>query len=196
MTFLGILSTKLRNVEYAYQNFMTTFNSIFHTCFPLVKSEKKVAKPIRKPWYSSGLHKSLITKNKLYKRILTNPTPLNLAKYKIFRNRYNHLIRISKKIYLSNKFEEHPNNMKSTWKVINQLMNKQKASSIYPSEFHEGGETFNDPYVISCEFNKFFAYVASSLSKSIKPSKGNPLDYINGFPLRYALSYLMVILKT
>ena len=62
-------------------------------------------------------------------------------------------------------------------------MNKQKASSIYPSEFHEGGETFNDPYVISCEFNTFFAYVASSLSKSIKPSKGNPLDYINGnFP--------------
>ena len=55
---------KTTDVEYAYQNFMTTFNSIFHACFPLVKSKKKVTKPIRKPWYSSGLHKSLITKNK------------------------------------------------------------------------------------------------------------------------------------
>lgn len=174
---------KLTDVEYAYQNFMTTFNSVFHICFPLIKSKKKVADAIRKPWYTSGLHKSSITKNTLYKRFLTNPTPLNSAKYKKYRNKHNHLLRISKKIYFSNKFKEHSNNIKSTWKVINQLMNKRKASTLYSSEFNEGGVTFNDPYLISCEFNNFFAHVGASLSKNIKPSNGNPLDYIKcNFP--------------
>lgn len=73
---------KHMDVESACQNFMTTFISAFHTCFPLVKTKKKVAEATRKPWYTPGLHKSAITKNKLYKSLLTNPTSLNLASIK------------------------------------------------------------------------------------------------------------------
>lgn len=62
-------------------------------------------------------------------------------------------------------------------------MNKQKSSVSHLSEFIEGGVTFTNPYVISCELNNFFAQVGSSLSKNIKPSNTNPLDYIKGkFP--------------
>ena len=43
-----------------------------------------------------------------------------------------------------------------------------------------GTDSFTDPYVISCEFNIFFAQVGSSLSKNITPSNRNPLDYIKG----------------
>ena len=174
---------KHTDAESAYQTFVTTFNSAFHLCFPLVQLKKNLAVLNKKPWYTSGLHKSSTTKNKLYKRFLTNPTPLNSKKYKTYRNKYNHLIRIAKKIYFSNKLKEYSTDIRSTWKVINQLMNKQKSSVSHPSEFNEGGVTFTDPYVISCEFNNFFAQVGSSLSKNIKPSNRNPLDYIKGnFP--------------
>ncbi len=66
--------------ESAYQLFLTTFNSVFHSSFPLVKPHEKVAKKFWKPWFTAGLYKSSKKVNKSYKKFLTNPTPLNFKK--------------------------------------------------------------------------------------------------------------------
>ena len=96
------------------------------------------------------------------------------------------MLRISKKNYFSDKFKEHSSNTRLTWKVINQLLNKQITTSRLPSEFSEGDKTYDDPYDISCGLNNFFAQVGPSLAKNIKSSSDNPLDYIQGnFPPLY-----------
>ena len=88
---------KSSDTEAANQLFMSTLSSVFQTSFPLVKPRNKSASIDNQPWFTKGLYKSSISKIKLYKKFLTNPTPLNSAKYKKYRNKYNHLIRISKK---------------------------------------------------------------------------------------------------
>ncbi|KAL7399539.1 hypothetical protein ABVT39_026153 [Epinephelus coioides] len=60
-----------------YSNLIHTGSTNQNALFSTVKSKKNIAGTNRKPWYTSGLHKSSVTKNKLYKRFLTNPTPLN-----------------------------------------------------------------------------------------------------------------------
>ena len=96
-------------------------------------------------------------------------------------------------MYFSNKFRE-SSDIRSTWKVVNELLNKKKCTAPIPSQFKDGEKIYNDPIVIANEFNRvfFFSNVGSSLSKNMgdpsnhsTPSKknSNHLDYIKGnFP--------------
>ena len=70
---------------------------------------------------------------------------MNIVNYKKYRNKYNHLIRIAKKKYFTNKFNEASNNIKTTWGVINQLLNRKKASAIFPSQFVDENRIYTDP---------------------------------------------------
>ena len=115
------------DAEQAYQSFLKSFNSVFNMCFPLVSKQANKANAFRKPWFTTGLHKSLKAKNKLYKKYIGNPSPTNVTNYKKkYCNKYNNLIRIAKKRYYSEKFNDASNNLKTTWGVINQLLNRKK----------------------------------------------------------------------
>ena len=132
-----------------------------------------------KPWFTSGLKKSSIVKNKLYKKFILSPTPLNLKEYKIYKNKYVHILRKAKKTYFSKKFEESKNNIKSTWITINQLLNKKKKPPLGPSlMLLNGNKLSNDPYEISCGFNNFFADVGASISQKIENISGSHLEYL------------------
>ena len=143
---------------------MDSFNSVFHECFPLVKYDKKRDSDHGKPWFTTGL-----------KKILSNSNSTNYKKYK---NKFTHLLRISKKNYFAQKFKESASNIRSTWKIINQLLNKTKATSVLPSQFLSDGRIINNLYDISCSFNHFFVNVGVSLSNRIKKTAVCPLDYL------------------
>jgi hypothetical protein len=82
----------------AYCSFFSKFNDIYNDCFPLkkVKNNKSIFK---KPWLSKGLLKSVRQKNRLYKRYLNSPSVNNNLKYKRFKIKLNHSIRIAKRLY-------------------------------------------------------------------------------------------------
>ena len=69
--------------------------------------------------------KSCKEKEKLNKNFLNNPTTVNEKQYKVYRNKLNHLIRISKKHYFDDKFNQGQNNSKLTWNAINKLLRKK-----------------------------------------------------------------------
>lgn len=168
------------DVEQAYQSLMASFNSVFNQCFPLVSKKTKKDRTFRKPWFTPGLHKSLLTKNKLYKKCISNPSLSNTTNYKKYRNKYNHLIRIVKKKYFSNKFDEASNNIKSTWGVINQLLNRNKSSATLPSQFADENREYSDPSEIACAFNNYFVNIGSVLSKRIDHIDGSPIEFLKG----------------
>ena len=80
----------------AYNAFSKSFIEIYNNCFPLEKPSRRVSTSLRKPWISTALLKSINTKNKLYRRFLKKPTPKHNNKYKTYKNRLNHLLRIAK----------------------------------------------------------------------------------------------------
>ena len=81
----------------SYEAFVKEFFGQYDKCFPIKKIKSKNAKRSENVWISIGLRKSSKTKEKLYKKFLTNKTVESETKYKVCRNKLNHLIRIAKK---------------------------------------------------------------------------------------------------
>lgn len=99
------------------------------------------------------------------------------------KNKYNHLLRTAKKKFFSDQFKNSASNIKGTWKIINQLLQKKKASSKCPPSFSNGKTSITNPFHIACKFNELFVNVGVSISKKIGNTNDSPTDYIRGcFP--------------
>ena len=65
-----------------------------------LKKRRKKNYKVYKPWISKGLMKSIKRKNKLYKQFLQSRNPVIESKYKTYKNKLTHSIRIAKRIIL------------------------------------------------------------------------------------------------
>lgn len=110
---------------------------------------------ISKPWFTVDLLKLLRKKNKLYRKYISNPTPLIHGVYKSYRNKYIHSIRSAKKKYFSEKFKRCSKDIKTTWKVINQLLQREKTAPELPSVLLDGENSLKNPFDIAQKFNDF-----------------------------------------
>ena len=70
----------------AYDNFIGTIEDSYGKCFPLHQLSCKRSKD--KPWITSDLKKSNVTKNKLYKQWLLTRQPQDEVRYKNFRRTF------------------------------------------------------------------------------------------------------------
>ena len=53
-----------------------------------------------------------------------------MHKYKQYRNKLNHLLRIGEKEYLKEQLWKHKSNMRKTWEIIKNVINKSRNSTI------------------------------------------------------------------
>ena len=72
---------------------------------------------------------------------------------KQYRNKLHHLIRISKKRRYIEKFEQTQGNVKKTWSLIIEVMNKNKSNKNFPNTFTYNENEITDPYEIANKFN-------------------------------------------
>jgi hypothetical protein len=98
----------------------------------------------------------------IYKGTFTLPAPLTLPpsgvpEYKICRNKLNHLIRVTKKRHFQKRLNDAKADLKSTWKILNELICKKGERKQLPSRFSlEDGSEINNPNTIANRFNEFF----------------------------------------
>ena len=91
--------------------------------------------------------------------------------YKDFRNKTTALLRITEKQYYQEQIIENKNNLRKTWVIIKQVINKNKNSKIC-DKFTSGKNTITDPKTIANVFNNYFANVGATLaSKSFQNSR-------------------------
>ena len=119
------------------------------------------------PWITKGLLKSIKTKNKLYKECKKRPTERRITKFKEFRNKLHNLIRISKRTFYNNKFQTSKNDMKKTWKTINNILGRKKSALIQAQFKNSHGENISDPQLIANDFNDFFVNIGPKLASKI-----------------------------
>ena len=93
----------------------------------------------------------------------------------------NQNIRDAKNLYYFNTFTERKNDMKQTWGIINETLNKGKQGSNFPSAFTLGSRTITDSREIANEFNTFFANVGAISSTNVDTFSDNNRhnDYLN-----------------
>ena len=166
------------DTDNAYNNFASTYSKLYNDSFPY-KSTRQNRKKRNKPWITRAIAKSIKNKNKLLRQVRTNYTDTNHDKYKQFRNKLNHIIRISKKKYYHNILEKNKQNFKKTWSILNNIMGRNtKRKNTLPTTFFDDKKSYSSPSDIANQFNSFFTGIGPSLANKIPSSTIPPTHYL------------------
>ena len=80
--------------------------------------------------------------------------------FKEYRASLRKIIRKAKHDYYTNIFNRHKNDIKKTWLLINETLNRNlKKQSTH--EFLIIGKMISDPIIIANKFNQYFAHIGS-----------------------------------
>ena len=85
-----IEDSDLTDIDSSYSIFSTNYFNLFNRYFPYIKQSRKSFKD--KPFITKGNKVSIKYKNKLFRKYRDNPTDVNEAAWKRFRNKTNSLI--------------------------------------------------------------------------------------------------------
>ena len=100
----------------------------------------------------------------LYRKFLKNPTEYRKKLYVSYKNKYTNAIRTTKKRFYSQKFLNLKGNSSGTWKLINNILNKNK--SVLPEEIDFKGDdgTIYSQEEVAEKFNEYFVNIGKNLS--------------------------------
>ena len=109
------------------------------------------------------------------------PTLQNELYYKTFKNKLNHTIKIAKSLHYTRKLQNIKSDMKSTWKILNEVMNKKSISKPTKRLFKISDNTeISDPFLIANKFCNYFTNVGRNLAKKIKSSLLSHCEFLSG----------------
>ena len=114
------------NPKESFNQFSTLFTASYDKHFPIkrMKVNKKINK-YKSPWMTKCVLKSIKRKNKLYSKYLSDPNKINENLYKKYKNRLNHVIRLSKKKYYEQELITYKHDSKMMWKTINEILSRK-----------------------------------------------------------------------
>ena len=113
------------------------------------------------PWMTNGILHSIRYRDKLYKKLKSlkpdsdayRAADINLKTYRGILRRS---IRLAKIKYYGALFEKSRGDIKRTWSIINDILNRNKKSSQFAKYFVINGHKTSDPKIIANNFNSFF----------------------------------------
>ena len=119
------------------------------------------------PWITQGPLNSIRHRDKLYMKLTkTNPNSqtylylqLNLWTYKCLLKK---AIRNAKIEYYARQFNQSKSNIRHTWPVVIEILNKCKNKRDFPEYFTANGTNISNPIDISNHFNELFANVGTN----------------------------------
>ena len=101
---------------------------------------------------------------------MNNPTPQRETRYKCYKNKLNHVLRNAKRLYYEKKIEESKSNVKSTWRLLNEVLNRRKGKQKLPSIFKLGDQELPDPNEIAEHFCEYFTNIGPNLANKLQKS--------------------------
>jgi hypothetical protein len=167
---------KIENGQEATSYFCNQINSLYDQCFPVKTLKKRYC--FRKPWLTDGLRNSIKCKNKLYRIYMKTKSLVDHKRYKMYRNKLHHLLRSSERRYYQELLGYNKDNLRKTWMVIKEIINKKK-SSVKTDYFLHNNKKITNNKDIANLFNDFFVNIGKSLSQKIPVSQRNALSYFD-----------------
>ena len=153
------------NVNVRYDCFFKLYTDVYNRYFS-GRIKKKKINTKRKPWISKDIIKLSKRKHVLYRKYLKSRSVACENTYKRCRNDLSNLIREKKREYYHMRFANVQGNMKETWNVINETLNRNTLKTI-ARELEINGNTITDEQEIVNEFNNHFTSIGMKLSESI-----------------------------
>uniref|UniRef100_A0A672HNX1 Reverse transcriptase domain-containing protein n=1 Tax=Salarias fasciatus TaxID=181472 RepID=A0A672HNX1_SALFA len=159
------------DVNEAYNAFINTVIDLYNKNCALITNRKKSND---KPWMTKGIKNACKKKNYLYRNFLKEQTKEAENKYKKYKNKLVWIIRNRRKDYYSEQLNENRNNIKSTWGILNKVLNTKEEKNFYPKYFVKENIEIHDEKEITNEFCKYFTNVGPNLTVNI--SKNSNID--------------------
>ena len=175
MNWNQIILNNENNIDKLFSSFYKTLNNVVNKHAPVKTVSRRKMKQISKPWISSGIRTAIKIKHKLY-------AEGDRVRYKIYRNKIQKLIRLSKTKYYHDFFNIHLSNIKKTWEGINGILNRKTKKShnhiLSLKDPENSNTTTNDPSQIPQKLNKHFASIGSKLACKIPDAEKHFSDYL------------------
>ena len=108
------------DTEDKYDIFIKKVTTAYNQCFPVKEVLHKVSDV--NPWFTNDLKKMCKKKNMLYRKYIKNPTDYRKLVYTQCRNKVSSAIRHHKQQYYQNRFSKVRNDIKGTWRAINDVL--------------------------------------------------------------------------
>ena len=157
------------NIDQAYNVFFDILNNCLNTCIPLRKCRKQDYKRIPKqPWVSKTILRSINRKNSLYLNYIKNRTDNSRTKYISYKNILTNTLRLAKKKYYADQLSKFKSDIKSTWKLLNSVLNRRKVDNPI-SKLRDKDVIIEDKSIIAKVFNSYFSQIGSKLAKTVIP---------------------------
>ena len=160
-------NTDFKNITMMFDSFHNKLKNVINKHIPLKQLSQKDIKQISKPWITRGIQKSIKVKNKYYKKFISNRPPYYQSKFKTYRNKLNHLIKLSEISYYNKYFDSNKSNIKNIWKGIKQLISLKHLSSKLPTKIINNDIELVDAKDIANAFNNFFVNVGPNIASTI-----------------------------
>ena len=109
---------------------------------------------------------SINHKNKLYYIDKIKNTDQSHRKYTSYKNTLTKTLRAEKIKYFQNKIFLFKNDIKNTWKIVNQAINK-RAENYHITKIKCNNKVIEDPGNIATIFNIYFSQIGKNLAKNI-----------------------------
>ena len=170
------LYCNIRDPQAAFTYFHTNFVRLYNKFFPLKKI--KIGYKTRKSWLTLGVKNSINTKNKLYIKSVKVPSAHNKLAYKKYKNKLNYITRKLERDHIESLLSKHKLNLKKTWQIMKNIINKDKVANSPPEYFDINGEQVTNKTRIANGFNKFYVNIGPNLCKNLPPSNVNPTTYL------------------
>jgi len=98
-------------------------------------------------------------------------------KYTNYKNILTSLLRTAKKQYYADQLTLCRNDMKHTWKVINNALNKTKKSTLIPF-LKIDDNNIDDPNIMAESFNSYFSQIGENLARNIPDTNKQCFEFL------------------
>ena len=162
-----------------FDNFYNKLSEVIDQHVPVKQLSKQNLKARSKPWITSGIRTSIQIKNGLFKKFLKTKSIYYHAKFKIYRNKLNHLIKLAKRNYYNNFFAVHVKDGKRIWHGIKQIIQIKTQVNQKVNKIVIDNREIVDPKPIANALNDFFANIGTNLACSIPSSSQSAREFMS-----------------
>jgi len=156
--------------EDRYDKFCQIYTNHYDTAYPLnnQRIRRKHERVDPKPWITPWLEEAFHRKNLLYVDFAKEPNIQHKVKYEKM-NKFCEKHKNKAKIkYYKKYFDEHRDNSRKQWQMINSLLNRSKRKNDINKLVDKDGNVASNPTDISEKFNEYFSNIAHELKSKIE----------------------------
>ena len=135
-------------------------------------------KTYKKPWISRELRDKIKIRNNYY--ILYKSGKMSREVYVRYRNVVTNEIRKKKCLYYKGKFSQFSNNMKNSWRLINDIIRPNGKTKETKISLVHDGDLIDNPIDVSEKFNHFFSSIGEQINRGFGPSQGSFGKFLSG----------------